>query len=104
MGVAANAKTNSDILCREDFEGAAVIDVVTQDDHADVCFIVEDAVFRSHQVILAARSDYFRTRFSRMKGFKESKLEMLETDSGPLPVLQEKDLSSETFEKLLEYM
>lgn len=104
VGVAANAKTNSDILCREDFEGAAVIDVVTQDDHADVCFIVEDAVFRSHQVILAARSDYFRTRFSRMKGFKESKLEMLETDSGPLPVLQEKDLSSETFEKLLEYM
>eukprot|EP00250_Pteridium_aquilinum_P034429 c7564_g1_i1 orf=507-2432(+) len=90
-------------LCREDFEGAAV-DGVAQDDHADVCFIVEDALFRSHQVILAARSDYFRTRFSRMKGFRESKLEMVETDNGPIPVLQEKDLSSETFEKLLEYM
>lgn len=93
------------ILCRENHGGAAVIDnVFVEDDHADVCFMVEDAIFRSHQVLLAARSDYFRTRFSRMKGFRESKLEMVDTDSGPLPALQEYDLSPETFEKLLEYM
>ncbi|KAI5054124.1 hypothetical protein GOP47_0030983 [Adiantum capillus-veneris] len=96
---------SSGILCRENHDGAAVVDdLVVYNDHADVCFIVEDAVFRSHQIILAARSDYFRTRFSRMKGFRESTPEMVETDSGPLPALQEKDMTAETFEKLLEYM
>lgn len=101
---AANANANG-LVCRDVCEDAvSMVDHATEEDHADVCFIVEDAVFRSHQAILAARSDYFRTRFSRMKGFKESKLELIKMDSGPLPVLHEKDLSSETFEKLLEYM
>ncbi|MCO5579538.1 hypothetical protein L7F22_033394 [Adiantum nelumboides] len=99
------SKASNKILFRENYDDAADMNHSSaHNDHADVCFIVEEEVFRSHQVILAARSDYFRTRFSRMKGFRESKLEMVETDSGPLPALQENDLSAETFEKLLEYI
>lgn len=101
-GISHDRRSNASVLCRDGFDAAA--DVSTQDDHADVCFIVDKSVYRSHQVILAARSDYFRTRFSRMKGFKEGKMDMVETNSGKLPVLQEQDLGSETFEKLLEYM
>ncbi|KAH7302129.1 hypothetical protein KP509_23G057900 [Ceratopteris richardii] len=79
-------------------------DMVMQDDHADVAFVVEDTMFRSHQVILAARSDYFWARFCRMKGFKENDVELVQTDDVALPVLQENDLNTGTFEHLLEYM
>lgn len=70
-------------------------------DHADVCFIVEGKKFRSHQVILASRSDYFKARLSRTTGFLEGKDGL---QNGDLMLLEEHDLSAEAFEKLLEYM
>jgi ankyrin repeat/BTB/POZ domain-containing protein 1 len=86
-------------------DGGSVSGTSMEEDHADVCFSVEESVFRSHKVILAARSDYFRARFSRMQSFREDNVD---ADSTPtkcaLPLLREEDLSSETFEKLLEYM
>ncbi|KAK4492942.1 hypothetical protein RD792_000269 [Penstemon davidsonii] len=72
-----------------------------EDDLADVCVRVEKKVFRCHQVVLASRSEYFKARLSRMKDFQEGK------DSFPdynLPCLEEHDLSSEAFEKMIEYM
>lgn len=104
-GKNSDTKSSARIPYREALEAAAdTTSIGSQEDHADVCFLVDGRLFRSHQVILAARSEYFRTRFSRMKGFREGKVEGIENHSGALPILQEQDLSSETFEKLLEYM
>nr|GEV60487.1 BTB/POZ domain-containing protein At2g04740 [Tanacetum cinerariifolium] len=72
-----------------------------EDDLADVCIKVDDKIFRCHQVILASRSEYFKTRLSRMEDFREVR------DGLPgynLPVLEERDLSMEAFEKMIEYM
>ncbi|CAL1356280.1 unnamed protein product [Linum trigynum] len=71
------------------------------DDLADVCIRVDKKIFRCHQVVLAARSEYFRARLSRMKDFDEGKNGMPENG---LPCLEERDLSMEAFEKMLEYM
>ncbi|XP_076917371.1 BTB/POZ domain-containing protein At2g04740-like [Bidens hawaiensis] len=72
-----------------------------EDDLADVNIKVEDKVFRCHQVILASRSEYFKTRLSRMEDF-------LEGNDGlhyyNLPLIKEHDLSTEAFEKMVEYM
>ncbi|CAN0927161.1 BTB/POZ domain-containing protein At2g04740 [Linum grandiflorum] len=72
--------------------------VQTSDDLADVCIRVEKKIFRCHQVVLAARSEYFRARLSRMKDFNE------ELREDVLPCIEEHDLSMEAFEKMLEYM
>ncbi|CAM0875646.1 unnamed protein product [Alopecurus aequalis] len=64
------------------------------DDLADICIKVGDRVFRCHQMILAQRSEYFRTRLSRRPDF-------LERRHG---VLEEHDVSAEAFEKMLEYV
>ncbi|XP_024979296.1 BTB/POZ domain-containing protein At2g04740 isoform X1 [Cynara cardunculus var. scolymus] len=72
-----------------------------EDDLADVSIKVDDKIFRCHQVILASRSEYFKTRLSRMEDFLEGK------DGLPdytLPLLEEHDLSMEAFEKMIEYM
>ncbi|KAJ9537862.1 hypothetical protein OSB04_030595 [Centaurea solstitialis] len=72
-----------------------------EDDLADVRIKVDDKIFRCHQVILASRSEYFKTRLSRMEDFREGK------DGLPdyhLPLLEERDLSMEAFEKMIEYM
>lgn len=72
-----------------------------EDDLADVSIKVDDKIFRCHQVILASRSEYFKTRLSRMEDFLEGK------DGLPdctLPLLEERDLSKEAFEKMIEYM
>lgn len=72
-----------------------------EDDLADVSIKVDDKIFRCHQVILASRSEYFKTRLSRMEDFLEGK------DGLPdytLPLLEERDLSMEAFEKMIEYM
>ncbi|CAN1156131.1 BTB/POZ domain-containing protein At2g04740 [Linum perenne] len=71
------------------------------DDLADVCIRVEKKVFRCHQVVLAARSEYFRARLSRMKDFNEGKNGLPED---VLPCIEEHGLSMEAFEKMLEYM
>ncbi|KAI4308436.1 hypothetical protein L6164_031513 [Bauhinia variegata] len=71
------------------------------DDLADICVRVDRKFFRCHQVILAARSEYFRTRLSRMEDFHEGKDELL---FNSLPCLEEHDLSMEAFEKMIEYM
>ncbi|XP_052178821.1 BTB/POZ domain-containing protein At2g04740 isoform X2 [Diospyros lotus] len=71
------------------------------DDLADVCVRVNKKTFRCHQVVLASRSEYFKARLSRMKDFLEGK------DGLPdyiLPCLEEHDLSTEAFEKMIEYM
>ncbi|KAK9155440.1 hypothetical protein Sjap_002920 [Stephania japonica] len=73
----------------------------SSDDLADVCIKVDERIFRCHQVILASRSEYFRARLFRMTNFLEGK------DSLPvrtLPLLEERDLSAEAFEKMIEYM
>ncbi|KAL3849182.1 hypothetical protein ACJIZ3_011064 [Penstemon smallii] len=72
-----------------------------EDDLADVCVRVEKKVFRCHQVVLASRSEYFKARLSRMKDFQEGKDSLPDYD---LPCLEEHDLSSEAFEKMIEYM
>ncbi|KAH9305006.1 hypothetical protein KI387_009410 [Taxus chinensis] len=76
-------------------------DELSLDDHADVCFFVEGKKFRSHQVVLASRSEYFKARLSRTTGFLEGKDG---SQNGTLMLLEEHDLSAEAFEKLLEYM
>ncbi|WOL19467.1 BTB/POZ domain-containing protein [Canna indica] len=70
------------------------------DDLADVCIKVGRRIFRCHQVILASRSEYFRARLSRMTDFLEGNNEL----SFTLPFLEEHDLSTEAFEKMIEYM
>ncbi|KAK6118752.1 hypothetical protein DH2020_047499 [Rehmannia glutinosa] len=73
----------------------------SEDDLADVCVRVENKIFRCHQVVLASRSEYFKARLSRMKDFLEGR------DSLPdrtLPCLEEHDLSTEAFQKMIEYM
>lgn len=72
-----------------------------EDDLADVCVQVEDKIFRCHQVVLASRSEYFKARLFRMKDFVEGR------DGLPdrvLPCLEEHDLTTGAFEKMLEYM
>ncbi|KAM0941597.1 putative chromatin remodeling & transcription regulator ABTB family [Dioscorea sansibarensis] len=71
------------------------------DDLADVCIKVSERIFRSHQVILASRSEYFKARLSRMTGFLEGNGRL---PSRSLPFLEVNDLSTEAFEKMLEYM
>lgn len=71
------------------------------EDLADVCVKVEKKIFRCHQVILASRSEYFKARLSRMTGFLEGKGEFSLT---ALPFLEEHGLSTEAFEKVIEYM
>ncbi|XP_028758011.1 BTB/POZ domain-containing protein At2g04740 [Neltuma alba] len=73
----------------------------SKDDLADVCIRVDKKVFRCHQVILASRSEYFKARLSRIQDFHEGKDES-SVDS--LPCLEERDLSKESFEKMIEYM
>ncbi|KAJ6804209.1 BTB/POZ domain-containing protein [Iris pallida] len=70
-------------------------------DFADVCIKVGKRIFRCHQVILASRSEYFKARLSRMTDFLEGN-DGLPSDS--LPFFEEHDLSTEAFEKIIEYM
>ncbi|KAJ8649168.1 hypothetical protein MRB53_002191 [Persea americana] len=89
-----SSRRNSDVVIQKETW-------VSGDDLADVCIIVDQKLFRCHQVILASRSEYFRARLSRMADFLEGK------DGLPghsLPLLEEHDLSAETFEKMIEYM
>ncbi|MFS7980079.1 putative chromatin remodeling & transcription regulator ABTB family [Helianthus anomalus] len=72
-----------------------------EDDLADVNIKVDDKVFRCHQVILASRSEYFKTRLSRMEDFLEGKDGLPDYN---LPLINEHDLSMESFEKMIEYM
>lgn len=71
------------------------------DDLADICVRVYNRIYRCHQVILASRSEYFKARISHLKDF-------LEVDDSvsreTLPCLVEHDLSTEAFEKMIEYM
>lgn len=71
------------------------------DDLADICVRVDKRIFRCHQVVLASRSEYFKARLSRMKDFHRGENEFL---SDTLPCLEEHDLSSDAFEKMIEYM
>ncbi|KAI3440925.1 uncharacterized protein J3R85_002957 [Psidium guajava] len=71
------------------------------DDLADVCVRVDKKIFRCHQVVLASRSEYFRARLSRMRDLQDEK-DML--PAATLPCLEERDLSMEIFDKMIEYM
>lgn len=71
------------------------------DDLADICVRVDKRIFRCHQVVLASRSEYFKTRLSRMEEFHE-RTDAFSSDT--LPYLEEHDLSAEAFEKMIEYM
>lgn len=73
----------------------------SMDDLADICVKVDKKIFRCHKVLLASRSEYFKTRLSRMTDFYEGK-DVLLHDS--LPCLEEHDLSAEAFEKMVEFM
>jgi ankyrin repeat/BTB/POZ domain-containing protein 1 len=64
------------------------------DDLADLRIKVGDRVFRCHQMILALRSEYFRTRLSRRTDFRQHHYD----------VLEEHDVSAQAFEKMLEYI
>ena len=72
-----------------------------EDDLADVCIKIDKRIFRSHQVVLASRSEYFKARLSRMADFHEGK-DGLPVDT--LPCIEERDLSMEAFEKMIEFM
>ncbi|KAK8288024.1 hypothetical protein V6Z12_D07G097900 [Gossypium hirsutum] len=67
----------------------------------DICVRVDKRIFRCHQVVLASRSEYFKTRLSRMKEFHE-RTDAFSSDT--LPYLEEHDLRAEAFEKMIEYM
>lgn len=71
------------------------------DDLADICIRVDKKIFRCHQVVLASRSEYFKARLSRMEDFLEES-DVLSRDA--LPCIEEHDLSTEAFEKMIEYM
>lgn len=71
------------------------------EDLADVCIRVDKKSFRCHQVVLASRSEYFKARLSRMKDFHEGKSDI---PVHTLPCLEEHDLSSEAFKKMIKYM
>ncbi|KAJ6401431.1 hypothetical protein OIU84_016779 [Salix udensis] len=71
------------------------------DDLADICVRVDNKIFRCHQVVLASRSEYFRARLSHMKDFHEGKVGL---PSDTVPCFEERDLSMEAFEKMVEYM
>lgn len=73
----------------------------SDNDFADVCIKVGNRTYRCHQVILASRSEYFKARLSRMTDFLEG-IDGLQSHS--LPFLKEHDLSTESFEKMIEYM
>ncbi|XP_054797223.1 BTB/POZ domain-containing protein At2g04740 isoform X2 [Prosopis cineraria] len=73
----------------------------SMNDLADVCIRVDEKIFRCHQVILASRSEYFKARLSRIQDFYEGKDE---SSVVSLPFLEERDLSKEAFEKMIEYM
>ncbi|KAM0894296.1 hypothetical protein ACQ4PT_024568 [Festuca glaucescens] len=64
------------------------------DDLADVRIKVGGRVFRCHQMILALRSEYFKTRLSRRTDFRQHHYD----------VLEEHDVSANAFEKMLEYV
>ncbi|KAM0955891.1 hypothetical protein ACFX2A_024730 [Malus domestica] len=72
-----------------------------ENDLADVCARVDKKNFRCHQVVLASRSEYFKARLSRTMDFHEGKDD---TPIDTLPCLEEHDLSTEAFEKMIEYM
>ncbi|GFP83308.1 BTB/POZ domain-containing protein at2g04740 [Phtheirospermum japonicum] len=72
-----------------------------EDDLADVFVRVEKKVFRCHQIVLASRSEYFKARLSRMKDFLEGRDNV---NDRTLPCLEEHDLSTEVFQKMIEYM
>ena len=72
------------------------------EDLADVCVKVGRNFFRCHQFILSSRSDYFKARLSRMAGFMEGTRECSSINS--LPFFEEHGLSTEAFEKVIEYM
>lgn len=74
----------------------------SKEDLADLYIRVEDKIFPCHKVILASRSEYFRTRLSRTVDFLEGSCEFQAAQK--LPLLEEHDLSAEAFEKMLEYM
>eukprot|EP00850_Spirogloea_muscicola_P003638 SM000014S00426 [mRNA] locus=s14:1202610:1206243:- [translate_table: standard] len=82
------------------------------DDHADVCFLVDQRLLRSHRFILASRSEYFRALFARTEDFQEgglalpqgTTLEGSAAGAGYLPVRPVHDLSINAFEKLLEHI
>ncbi|KAM0833090.1 hypothetical protein ACQ4PT_064481 [Festuca glaucescens] len=63
------------------------------DDLADIGIRAGDRVFRCHHMILALRSEYFRTRLP-------GRTDILERHQN---VLEEHDVSPEAFEKMLEY-
>ncbi|KAH9606619.1 hypothetical protein KSS87_013055 [Heliosperma pusillum] len=71
------------------------------DDLADICVKVDARNFRCHQVVLASRSEYFKTRISRMEDFLEINNDVL---GDALCCLEEHDLSHMAFEKMIEYM
>ncbi|XP_020578984.1 BTB/POZ domain-containing protein At2g04740 isoform X2 [Phalaenopsis equestris] len=71
------------------------------DDLADVCIKVGKRIFRCHQVLLASRSEYFQARLSRMTDFLENDDRL---SSSSVPFLEEHELSTEVFEKMIEYM
>ena len=71
------------------------------DDLADVCVRVDKRVFRCHQIILASRSEYFKTRLFRMQDVQEASCDFY---GYTLPCLEEHDLRHEAFEKMIEYM
>ncbi|KAF3772475.1 BTB/POZ domain-containing protein [Nymphaea thermarum] len=73
----------------------------SMEDFADVCILVSGKIFRCHQVVMASRSEYFKARLSRMTGFREGTAGL---HGQSLSLLEEYDLSPETFDKMIEYM
>lgn len=99
-----NSKMEQDIDNRSDKLAESVVRLQISedvDDLADIYVRVDERVFRCHQIILASRSEYFRTRIFRMQDFQEGSDDF---SGHALPCLEEQDLSHEAFEKMIEYM
>lgn len=99
-----NSKMELDMDNRSDELADSVVRMQMSEhvnDLADVCVRVDERVFRCHQIILASRSEYFKTRIFRMQDFQEASDDF---SGHALPCLEEHDLSHEAFEKMIEYM
>lgn len=98
----SNQENEQDDGIRNLISGMGAMQIANyMNDLADVCVRVDRKVFCCHQVILASRSEYFKARLSRIKDFHEGKDDSC-VDS--LPCLEERDLSKEAFEKMIEFM
>jgi len=79
--------------------------ILTNESETDIYFFFEDEVIGAHQLILSARSDYFKSLFQSIDNqdmeIKECSSKMFEK---VIPSINIKDCSSKMFKKVLQFL